>query len=107
MHENFLQRVRNFASLLAFRFSNLIASVKSIRFGRFPVWSHEGWQVVAYFGELPGVEMLPHEMLGWRTLLFGVFKVTSLPENTDEEITSKNIRGFLVQGQIWLPFGKF
>lgn len=41
----------------------------TLRFGRFPDWKHEGWQMIGYFGELPDPRYPAELMLGWRTVL--------------------------------------
>lgn len=79
---------------------------KTFRVGRFPEWKHEGWQLIGYFGELPDPRYPVELMLGWRTILIGFFKVKALPED-GEEIHGQHIKWSLVQGQIWLPFGRF
>lgn len=92
-------------SYLEYYVDSIRSFFQGLRFGRFPIWEHKGWQVIFYFGNPPGA--MPGELMGWRTLLFGVLKVKQLPEDKNAEITSENIHGFLVQGQIWLPFDRF
>lgn len=76
------------------------------KFSKFPDWKHEGWQVTLFFGSLPDPHAPMMIILGWKTLIFGVFKKNATLEE-GKEITSDKIKGFILQGQIWLPFDRF
>lgn len=77
-----------------------------IRFGKLPEWKFKGWQVVFFFWVVPDPELPVGLRLGWKTILFGIFKVKELPPE-GQEIKSENIRGFILQGQAWFPFDRF
>lgn len=81
-------------------------ALHSIRFGRLPEWKHKGWQVVFFFGTFPNPEIPADLLRGWKTILFGIFKVKELPTE-GEEIKSENIKGSILQIQVWLPFDRF
>ena len=43
--------------------------------------------------------------MGWKVLNFGVFKLTSFPEE-GMKITRKNHKGFIVRISFWFPIDK-
>lgn len=55
------------------------APAPSFRFGRFPDWKFAGWQFIFYFGSLADKDMPHILLLGWKTVLLGIFKVKELP----------------------------
>lgn len=79
---------------------------QSFRFGRFPDWQFKGWQFIFHFGSLADRDMPHILLLGWKTVLLGVFKVKELPPE-GQEIKGENIKGTILQGQIWFPFDRF
>lgn len=89
------------------KFAKLFAYyAQRFRFGRFPDWQFKGWQFIFHFGSLADRDMPHILLLGWKTIFFGAFKVKELPPE-GQEIRGENIKGTIVQGQIWFPFDRF
>lgn len=44
-----------------------------------------------------------YAQLGWRSIWFGVFKLTSLPTE-GVAVQKKHYKGFLLKFKLWLPF---
>ncbi len=73
------------------------------RLARLPDFKHDGLQTTFFFGSYPDPEVPLALQMGWKTCIIGIFSVKDIKK----EIDKTNIKGFVFQFRIWLPFDGF